>query len=236
MLRGLFALLVVLGIVALMVGLGRAGGENGQGRPLPPPVIETPPAVQKPATPGIVRPIQIVLECETPKTLEDKAPNGEVMLRVGRANLGQSVGFLEVPEKAIDRAGQAKLPGQDEQGGLVSGKAAYEFQVPRDDAYYIFLRAKWMDYCGDSVWLRCDAASYFLIHDNIGFLSEANYKWAWHPAMESAEPKVFKLTAGKHTLELSVKEDGPQFDKILISTDATPPSETVVFPAGGVIP
>jgi hypothetical protein len=44
------------------------------------------------------------------------------------------------------------------------------------------------------------------------------------------EPKALRLKAGPHRLELAVREDGPKFDKVLLSTDATPPARDTVDP------
>lgn len=235
MFRGLVALLIVVAVVVAIVGMGRAGGsapvapgagpEKGSSSEL-----ERAAPGGSPGHAKVLLPVKRVLECEDFARLEDKSTNGEVMLRVGKANMGQPIGYLESPDLALKRAGLDDVKNED-QGGLLPGKAFYEFEVPREDDYYVFLRAQWMDDCGNSVWIRCDEQPYVMVQDNIGKLSETSYKWTWHPVrQEGAVPKVFRLTAGPHTLELNTREDGPKFDKLLVATDATAPTEAVVDP------
>jgi hypothetical protein len=103
------------------------------------------------------------------------------------------------------------------------GRASYEFEVPRKDIYYVYLRAKWRDDCGNSAWVRIDEDNWNNLEDEEGKIAEKNYKWAWHPLWVSGAPKGYELAAGKHTLWFNVREDGPKLDQWLISTEAQKP-------------
>src|SRR4029077_15979236 len=100
---------------------------------------------------------------------------------------------------------------------------SYEFEVPRKDTYYVYLRAKWRDDCGNSAWGRIDDDKWGNLEDQEVFISEKNFRWAWHALFESGAPKGYELTAGKHTLWFNVREDGPKLDQWLISTESSKP-------------
>jgi hypothetical protein len=219
--RTLIALAVVVALITGIVVAGRSAATPGESK------VHQPP----PTGPGIQTPVKIILECENPSALEDKAPNGTVMLRKGTITLGQTVGYLEFPDGTIDDAGLKELKlKNNEVGGLLPGKAFYDVTAPRDGDYYLFLRAQWMDECGDSVFVRMDQSPYEKMEDTEGKVSDKVYKWAWHPLQEMGEPKPFRLKAGPHRLELAIREDGPKFDKFLLSTDATPPARDTADP------
>jgi len=219
--RGILALAVILAIIVVIIGLGRTPGAV---KPEPPAVQGKLPLVLKPE---IIRTAKVVLECERPTRLEEKAPDGTVVMRTGKANLGEPIEYLEIPDGWIKTCGLEDRKGG---GGSLPGKATYEFELPRADDYYVFIRAKWLDSCGNSVYVRLDDESYQTMEDTLGQLSEDNYQWAWHPVQELGQLRPFHLGAGQHVLELNTREDGPAFDKVLVSTEATPPGQEVVKP------
>lgn len=226
--RGIIALIIIVAVVVAVVALGGGRSTNGQTKPQPtdPGTNTQPPPKQGPA---ILTPVKIVLECEKSAKLEDKAADGTAVMRIGSAQMGKAIGYLEIPDGWIKTCGLENVKGEDT-GGKLPGKAFYEFEVPRQDDYYIILRAKWMDSCGNSVWMRIDDKPYVGVEDEIGKIDDSNFKWMWHPVTEMAKAKEFKLGPGKHVLEINTKEDGPMFDKVLISTDATVPGESEVDP------
>jgi hypothetical protein len=171
----------------------------------------------KPA--GIVMPVKIVLECEDATTLEDKSANGVTVIEVKTASEGKSITYLEIPDEVIEK--KCGIKKNADTAGVLPGKATYVFETPREDTYYINLRAKWADSCGNSVWVKMDESTYFNLEDEEGKLSDKNYKWAWHQLESGGRPKGFKLSAGKHTLHMAVREDGPKLDQWVISTEAS---------------
>lgn len=219
--RGLIAIIIIVGIICGVVFAGRS---NGNGAPATNPNTGT---VQQPAPVGgveVVAPVRIVIEAEKFKTIEPEftAPNGAktVFLKERTQAEGKPVTFLEIEDKLIEKCGLEKE--KDKIAGL-PGKATYEFDAPRDDTYYVFLRAKWFDNCGNSVWVRVDESNYLNLEDENGKLSERNYKWTWHALMLEGRPKGFKLSKGMHTLHMAVREDGPWLDQWMIATEATMP-------------
>lgn len=230
--RGITTFVLIAAIVAAIIALGGSGAQVPS-TPQPPDSLE----VEQTSTElGVTVPLvmegpaQVIIECETYVKIEDQAPDGKVAMRTGTAHLGKAIGYLEIPDGWIDHCGLPKELKEHDQGGALPGKAHYEFEVPREDTYYLYLRAKWFDSCGDSVWIKVGDLNYEGIEDTIGKITETSFRWAWHPLEDKRQLKSFKLAVGKHTLTLSTREDGPQFDKILISTDATAPTESVVDP------
>lgn len=219
--RGLIAIIVIVGIIGGVVFAGRS---NGNGTPA---ANTNPGSVQQPSPAGgteVVAPVKIVLEAENVTAWEPEftRPDGskvEFLKKESRTE-GKRVEFLDVPDKLIEKCGLEKE--KDKVAGL-PGKASYEFEAPRDDTYYVFLRAKWFDNCGNSVWVRIDDSSYLNLEDENGKISDRNYKWTWHALMLEGRAKGFKLTKGKHTLHMAVREDGPWLDQWLVATEASLP-------------
>lgn len=227
--RGVAALGIVLALVVLVVVLGR-------GKQTPPPGVPATPGAPSAVQPqptgqgGIVvqSAVKVVVECENYESIEDKEPkSGHVVMKKGQASMGETIGYLEIPEGWIKTCGMEEDKGHP---GTLPGKATYSIDLPREDTYYVFLRAKWYDSCGNSVYFRVDEGDWYPIDDTEGKIDEATYKWAWHPLREAGDPRELKLSAGKHTLTLAIKEDGPLLDKLLIATDATPPAQDSVRP------
>lgn len=223
--RALIAVVVVVVLVGGVILLGRSPNGNGttpdektDGNP---PTKNGTPKVQ------VQRPVKVVMECEDYARIEDKEPGGKVIIRKGSSTEGSKIVYLETPDGWMQDSG---LGSQEKAGGKQPGKVFYEFELPRDGTYYLFLRAQWYDNCGDSVYVRINEGDYKRIEDTEGKVSDANYMWAWHPMRHQGRMDALELKAGKHTLELNVREDGPKFDKILIATDATPPAPEDVNP------
>jgi hypothetical protein len=219
--RGLLAFLIAGALVAAIVltakpsnpatGSAGDGPEKGSGN-----------------GPGVtaLAPVSIVLECEEATSLSATSADGREVMKIREHNEGQLIRFIDIPDGEVegwlktcgDKAGELKIT-----AGALPGKAAYEFEAPRDDTYYISLRAKWFDDCGNSVWVKIDDRPFAGIEDKNGEVTPKNYRWAWHQLMETGRPKGTKLAKGKHVLTFNVREDGPWLDQWCISTDATPP-------------
>ena len=90
----------------------------------------------------------------------------------------------------------------------VGGEAAYSFEVAQAGDYVLWIRAWWMDSCGNSLTIVMDGARPFT------FGEDGTYKsWHWVKGMKVA------LAAGRHELKVQNREDGVKVDEILLSKD-----------------
>lgn len=169
--------------------------------------------------PAVVMPAKIVIECEDTTTLEDKSSGGVTVIEVKNASEGKPITYLEIPDEVIEK--KCGIKKNADTAGVLPGKATYVFETPREDTYYINLRAKWSDSCGNSVWVKMDESAFFNLEDEEGKQSDKNYQWKWHQLESAGRPKGFKLSAGKHTLYMAIREDGPKLDQLVISTEAS---------------
>ena len=207
-------MLVIIGVVVAVIVL-----TSKQETP-------TPPTTGSGLTPDrgsditVLAPLKIVIECEDTTTIDAVGPNKEVALIVRTQNEGVPISFLEMPEDWIKHCGLEK---DKDVPGKLPGRASYDFEVSRDDTFYLNLLAKWADDCGKSVYVKLDDGEWYTIIDTNGFISEKSYRWAWHPLMPGGKPKGFVLKKGKHTLYLATREDGPCLDQWLLTTEASLP-------------
>jgi hypothetical protein len=214
--RGLIAGIVIVAVIAGAAFMGKSGTTV-----VPPTKLDpaTQPVENGPKM-AVVMPVKIVIECEDTTTLNDKAPDGTVVMKIGKQSEGTEIKYIDIPDGWIDTCGFGKVKGD---AGKLPGLASYEFEAPRDDTYYISLRAKWLDSCGNSVWAKVDESLYFNLEDQNGQISEKNFKWDWHQLYVGGKPKGFTLSKGKHILWVNTREDGPKLDQWVISTEATAP-------------
>jgi len=216
--RGLIALVVIAAVVLCVVFIGRTSARPGGEAASPGPS-------QVNRGPTVVLPVKLALECQEATTLEDKLPDGKVIWKKGERNEGEAVKYLESTDKWVDEWLKANPDRKELKGkpGGLPGKASYVFETPRDDTYYVYLRAQWRDDCGNSVWVRVDDSPWINLEDENGMISEKNYKWAWHPLYLGGRPKGYELKKGQHTLWMCTREDGVKLHQWVISTDANPP-------------
>jgi len=213
--------LAAIGVLVLVGGIIFFSGSGSPVKPTPPD-----PSKNSGNNPGpvVLKPVKIVLECEEPTTLQDKTKDGTVIISKTTRNEGTPISFLEIKSGFID---ECQLNVDKATAGKLPGRATYEFEVPRKDTYYVHLRAKWRDNCGNAVWVAMDKVNgpddWIDLSDQLGRESEKNFKWWWHPLMVGGTPRGFELEAGKHTLMMNVQKDGPWLDQWVISTDAQPP-------------
>jgi hypothetical protein len=210
--------LVVIGAIVLF-----SGGPSGT-TPSNPKNVDNPPAKNNDERPAVLKPVRIVLECEEPATLEDKTKDGTQIIFKKEQNEGVPIAYLEIKSGFID---ECSLQADKATAGKLPGRATYKFEVPRADTYYLHLRAKWRDNCGNAVWVAMDKANgpddWIDLSDQLGRESEKNFKWWWHTLMVGGTPRGFKLEPGPHTLLFNVQKDGPKLDQWLISTDPQAP-------------
>ncbi|MFH0940175.1 MAG: hypothetical protein V1899_12985 [Planctomycetota bacterium] len=170
-------------------------------------------------------PVSITLECEDGQIT---ANAGETTLLTKKEhNEGRPIKYLEVAgdedfKKSMWKDKFKSPPKPDENP---PGMCRYEFEAPRDDTYYVNLRAKWFDLCGNSVWIKIDSDSYINLEDENGKISDKNFRWDWHQVVINGQPKGFELKQGKHILVMGLREHGMWLDKWLITTDAYRPIE-----------
>ncbi len=220
--RGLIAGIAVLVVIGAVLVFGRSAPVVVDGGPTPgtPVVVKNDTSTATDAAP--VFPAKIVLECEEPTTIDAKTKDGKVeVLHIHEISDGTTVKYLEVDNGFIDRC---NLGDDKKEPAKLPGRASYVFDAPRKDAYYVYLRAKWRDNCGNSVWVKIDDGTWFNLEDEAGLVSEKNYAWDWHPLWVGGAPKAFELSKGPHTLWFNVREDGPKLDQWVISTEAQKPA------------
>lgn len=219
--RGLIAVVAALLVIGAVIFSGSASRGTTVANPAAAPVSldQGSPIPNAGGTP--VFPVKIVLECEEHATLVNNEKAGKPLLTTVTATEGKTITFLQVPEEIIKKCGLEK---EKESIAALPARASYVFEAPRDDVYYVNLRAKWSDTCGNSVWVRMNGSenSEFLnLEDENGKKSDKNYKWDWHQVMVGGQPKGFKLAKGQHTLWMNVREDGVQLDQWVITTEAS---------------
>jgi len=211
MVRGLVAAGVIAVVVlAIVLSSGSNATQNpNNGKPL------------KADGTAALAPAKMILECEETTTIDSKTPDGKEVLRVRTQSEGKAISFLEMPEEWIKECGfETTLKGKPEQ---LPGRATWEFEAPRDDTYFLNLRARWADECGDSVYVKIDGGEWYSLEDSLGMIGKGNYRWAWHQLMVGGKPKGFELKQGNHTLYLGTREDGPCLDQWVLTTDAGVP-------------
>lgn len=215
--RGVITVAAIVVVVGGVILMGRSDATPG---PQTPPSV-TPnadPASNQGPKPEIVLPVKIVLECESPATFSNKTDNGTVVMEIKEHSEGRPIKFIDIPEGWIKQCGMEDIKSKPE---ALPGKASYVFDAPRDDTYYINLRAKWFDECGDSVYVKVDDGEYYTLEDSNGKMGEKNYRWDWHQLMVGGKAKGFELKKGQHTLWLNVREDGPWLDQWVVTTEAS---------------
>ena len=104
--------------------------------------------------------------------------------------------YIEIPE------GAGKPPD-------VLGDATFTFTIKKEGTYYLWARVYWPDGCGNSFGMSIDGAKAFT------FGQDGTEK-RWHWVQAPKRLKQLELEAGKHTLQVSNREDGAIVDQILL--------------------
>jgi hypothetical protein len=94
-----------------------------------------------------------------------------------------------------------------------TGSVAYTFSVPVAGNYVVWGRL--IDILGNSFFVSMDSGSYAL-WDTVG-----GSTWGWDRVYNrgGADPVVYSLGAGQHTLVIKHREDGAKLDRILITSN-----------------
>ena len=107
-------------------------------------------------------------------------------------------------------------------GCIDVGEVEYPIVVPRDDLYRLWIRAWWMDKCGNSlrVWIDHQASRVFSDDDG----ARTGYReWHW---VRDRQP--VHLTAGPHRIHFQVREDGIRIDSLALLPEGQKPAGPAV--------
>jgi hypothetical protein len=99
--------------------------------------------------------------------------------------------------------------------GSPGGQAAYTFTVPTTGTYVVWGRVVAVSGNSDSFWVSMDGAPFTRWNTPIG----AAWVWDQINADGIADPLVFALAAGAHTLVIKQREDGTRLDRLLVTSD-----------------
>ena len=102
------------------------------------------------------------------------------------------------------------VPPENEEPSMKYGGALFEIEVPAAVKCKIWVRCWWDGSCGNTLNLQIDDEPRSTTIGNDG----TYHTWHW---LES--PKIYNLSAGKHSIRILNREDGIAFDQILITTD-----------------
>jgi len=131
------------------------------------------------------------------------------------------------PEKWNDRWKKGQVEGEFRKGHEEArnpGFVRLVFEVPATADYVLWLRAYWVDDCGNSVDISIDGS-------RPGGLTGSTYgKWLWQPlrSIENDAVRLHLEQGKKHTLVICNREDDLYFDQILL-LDASQPTDPVVI-------
>lgn len=91
----------------------------------------------------------------------------------------------------------------------VGGDATYTFETTEAGTYFLWGRAWWIDACSSSFTMSIDGFPGFT------FGKDGTFK-TWHWVRSPLRLKQLELAAGKHTLKISNRQDGPALDQIVL--------------------
>jgi hypothetical protein len=96
-----------------------------------------------------------------------------------------------------------------------AGYAEYVFDVPVTGNYVIWGRVLAVNAADDSFFISIDGGDYAL------WDTQQAQDWVWDQVNNrgGADPVIYYLQAGQHTLLVKQREDGTKIDKILITDD-----------------
>jgi len=123
----------------------------------------------------------------------------------GRDGEASSDGFIWVPERGGNVWNSAE-PG---------GYAEFSFEVPQTGNYVIWGRILASNGKNNSFFVSMDDGSFYL------WSTVKSKKWVWDQVSSQggADPVVFYLEAGEHTLTIKQRDDGTKLDKIMITNN-----------------
>ena len=90
----------------------------------------------------------------------------------------------------------------------MGGEAVYRFEIKAGGMFVLWVRAWWMDGCGNSLTLMLDNGRPFVFGEDGTFKS-----WHWVRGMKA------DLKPGRHELKIQNREDGIKIDQVLLTSD-----------------
>ncbi len=165
-----------------------------------------------PVSLNVVNPVSVLV------WLEGESGSLTSPMAVGPDSQASSGAYVWIPEGSgdiLDNPSQAV------------GAAAYTFSVPVAGDYVVWGRL--IDNLGNSFFVSMDSGAYAL-WDTAG-----GSTWGWDLVnnQDVADPLVYSLGTGQHTLVIRHREDGTKLDRILITNDRTyvPQGQGEVIPS-----
>lgn len=95
---------------------------------------------------------------------------------------------------------------------VTAGVATYTFTIKQAGDYVLWLRAWWIDECGNSFSIHVDEAKPFIFGEDSTFKT-------WHWVRAPLRLKQLTLTPGTHVLTVRNREDGVALNQILLTPD-----------------
>jgi len=144
----------------------------------------------------------VVMETERPTTAtasdvkDQSTPAGWVRFTDGQASNG---GYVVVPTDL-----------QNADDAFDGARLNFEIEFVQTGIHYVYLRHRSSDGEDNSVHLLIDGIPFY----TDWHLTENSNEWRWEQA-----PVGFEVTSmGKHTISISLREDGTPIDKVIVST------------------
>ena len=100
--------------------------------------------------------------------------------------------------------------GSPTEGPIEDGLAAFEFQVPTQGNYALWVKARGPDGSSDSFYFALDEQA---LSRYRGWSTPVRDTWSWRPIRQAP------LSAGNHTLYVKHREDGAQLKAVLLTDD-----------------
>jgi len=110
-------------------------------------------------------------------------------------------------------------------GGGSNGYAAYTFQVTSAGNYVVWGRVLAPNGTSDSFYVAMDGGAESIWDTAI------STKWVWKKVSHrgGADPAVYNLATGKHTLTIKQREDGTKIDCVVITMNSSSAPSTSIF-------
>jgi hypothetical protein len=135
--------------------------------------------------------------------LEAESGSLTAPMAIGSDSQASSGAYVYIPEGSGDVFDPAQAV----------GSLVYTFSVPVAGNYVVWGRL--IDNLGNSFFVSMDSGPNAL-WDTVG---GSTWGWDWVNNRGGADPVVYALGAGQHTLAIKHREDGTELDRILITND-----------------
>ena len=155
-------------------------------------------------TGGEATPIIIEAEDFDAVDRDESSPEGHAILVIPAEAVAFGTGYIDIPE-GIGKPGYEGRPDD-------WGWADYTFNVPSTGDYVLYVRAWWLDQCGNSARFRFNDDS--ATHTVTGSIYE---EWRWDKA-----PRRIPLKAGENTVRFINNEDGVRLDRFILVPAGAP--------------